>query len=99
MQSTILGDLVRDFTGVVICNSFLKYFIHTVGTADIADWDIRKQVLMGDRDKAIRFVFRMAETGVLRVMEQHEKHPNVSSGIIIMNLNGFNAKQHGCPDC
>lgn len=60
---------------------------------------MRKVVLMGNKDKGIRFVFRMAEVGVLRVMEQHEQHPNVSSGIIIMNLDGFNSKQHGCPEC
>ncbi|OXA51833.1 SEC14-like protein 4 [Folsomia candida] len=90
------SDLERQFP---IRMDAVDYVGRPVGTADIAEWDVRKVVLMGNKDKGIRFVFRMAEVGVLRVMEQHEQHPNVSSGIIIMNLDGFNSKQHGCPEC
>jgi hypothetical protein len=41
----------------------------------------------------------MCDVGVKEVFNSYREGRNVTSGILIANLKGFNVPQHGCPEC
>lgn len=58
-----------------------------------------KAVLSGNRDRFGRFVDKTLEEACSLVREIGNQHKNVSQGILILNVDGFNLIQHGCLQC
>jgi hypothetical protein len=76
------------------------YVYHfTVGTADVAVWDVRKAMIAGKGDELYRFMLKNVEVGIQLIYDAVLKGYNVTQGTVIVNLDGFNIAQQGCIQC
>jgi len=62
-------------------------------------WDLRQVVISGNRDRFNRYIDRALEDACTLVRKLGEEYKNVSQGILIVNMDGFNLVQHGCLQC
>jgi len=60
-------------------------------------WDIRRFVMSGEGPKLSRFLDQMLEMMSARVTELG--HNNVTQGVVIFDIEGYNFRQHGCLQC
>lgn len=79
------------------CINYNKFQV--VLYVSVRNWDLRKAALTGRRDRFNRFVDKTLEEACGLVQELGEKYKNVSQGIFILNIDGFNLVQHGCLQC
>jgi len=63
------------------------------------NWDLRKAALSGNQKRFGRYIDKGLEEACGLVRELGNKYKNVSQGILILNVDGFNLIQHGCLQC
>jgi hypothetical protein len=78
-------------------NHTLFYF--TVLILPVGAWDVRKVIVSGHRDEFERFIKQLFERTFARVRESFEKNGNVTQGSALLDLAGYNTRQHACPAC
>jgi len=66
---------------------------------DVADWDIRRGILSGQRDRLIRYSFGAFEKGAQIVRQMQADGQNVTQFTMVANFEDFNVVQHGCLQC
>lgn len=70
-----------------------------VATVNIGLWNVRRAVLTGQMPRLKRYILRLFELGKDKVIEMQYQGKNVTQLKVLMNLDGFNPVQHGCPLC
>lgn len=66
----------------------------------ISDWNIRRALMVGRGQKLLRWNIHMLETQQKRVFEiRRDGNQNVTGAVEIMDFQGFNAWNQGCPPC
>lgn len=73
---------------------------------DLGRWDFRKQVISGKSERFVLCGLRTVEVMQKKILLQNEEiarsgqlRGNVTSYIMLVNLQGFNLRQHGCFQC
>jgi hypothetical protein len=63
-------------------------------------WDIRKITVGGHLPKVMRYIDRIFEEGILEtMMVAEETGKEITQGVIILDLNGYSLRSHGCLAC
>jgi len=62
-------------------------------------WDFRNIALSGKREHFNRYIDKILDEACGLVRELGEKYKNVSQGVLLLNMDGFNLIQHGCLQC
>jgi len=89
-------DMRKDFH--VTGDSFDKEG-RPIGTIDIGSWNIRSAILSGKGERLLRFLDYSMEHLTHRVFEEQAKGKNVSQWKVLIDADGFNLVQQGCPLC
>ncbi|ODM89746.1 SEC14-like protein 2 [Orchesella cincta] len=63
------------------------------------EWDVRGAVLTGRAQRVIRYINQALEHGVKMVRDLQQEGKNVTRLNLIIDLDGFNIRQHGCVQC
>jgi hypothetical protein len=63
------------------------------------NWDLRNIAVTGKRERFNRYIDKTLDDACGLVRELGEKYKNVSQGMMILNIDGFNLVQHGCIQC
>jgi hypothetical protein len=64
-----------------------------------ARWDIRKQMLAGNREKMIRYFDQMNESAHAKIRASQAQGGNVTQWFQILDLHNYNLRQHACVTC
>ena len=64
-----------------------------------ARWDIRKQLLAGNRDKMIRYFDQMCESAHTVIRKDQAAGRNTTQWVQILDLHNYNLRQHACVTC
>lgn len=79
---------------IIICyTSAVSY-----GPLNGITWNIRRSVLTHPH-RLSRFIIKLFEESFDRTYEAYLKNPNISQYSIIVDLQGYNAFEQGCPIC
>jgi len=62
-------------------------------------WNVRQVVIQGKTARVIRYTYSFAFEMLRSVIDTTKQYPNVTQGIVIFNLEGFNVFQHSCAAC
>jgi len=65
----------------------------------VGDWDLRKVAVSGVQRDFLRYAFSHFERGIKYISECQAKGMNISQAILVMNLEKFSMKTHGCYSC
>ncbi|XP_021964963.1 phosphatidylinositol/phosphatidylcholine transfer protein SFH2 [Folsomia candida] len=65
----------------------------------LGDWDLRKGIVQGKRDRVIRYLDKAFEDVALQIREKQARGENVTQAIFLINLANFNLAQQGCFQC
>lgn len=72
----------------------------------IGQWDIRKQVIAGKSERFVLCAMRTVEVMHQKIRQRNEEvslqgdaKQNVTSFILLVNLQGYNLRQHACFGC
>lgn len=61
---------------------------------------MRRAVLSGNRERISRFLYQLLERGAKRIRDTAKvKGENITQLELIMDINGYSAKSHGCLSC
>ncbi|CAL8099387.1 unnamed protein product [Orchesella dallaii] len=63
------------------------------------EWDIRNAVLTGRAQRVIRYMNKALEHGVKLITESQHQGKNVTRLNLLIDLDGFSVRQHGCVQC
>lgn len=68
---------------------------------NICALDLRKVIISGNGDRFIRYYARFLEIaeGILNEINQEQGTTNITQAYAIINMGGFNARQHACIQC
>jgi hypothetical protein len=61
--------------------------------------DLRQVAIAGETDRFMRYVDSAIEKACLKVRTLQEKYQNVTQGILMINIDGYNLVEHGCLQC
>jgi hypothetical protein len=75
------------------------FFALSVIRYAVSQWNTRKYILAGKGKQYERYQIYIVEKGFRKVLEAVEAGKDVSQFISLMDMNGFNAAQHGCLPC
>jgi hypothetical protein len=65
-----------------------------------ARWDVRKVILAGQRDQVLRIWAQVVESAMQAVLKtRKESGKDINEIISIMDLHGYNLRQHACLQC
>lgn len=99
-MDTILSEDFSDVEGDY------PYYIDTVDkegrpiiSFTLGEWDIRKGILQGKRDRVMRYLDKAFEDAALKIRQKQAKGMNVTQAVFLINLSGFNLAQQGCLQC
>lgn len=68
-------------------------------TVNLGAWDIRAAVVQGKLPRLTRYVDHFLETLVQKIFTAQESGVEVTRALFLIDLEGFNLKQHTCPSC
>jgi len=66
---------------------------------NLGEWDLRKGIVQGKRDRVIRYLDKGFEELALQIRQKQAKGMNVTQAIFLINLANFNLAQQGCIQC
>ena len=72
-------------------------FHNLVVETELGKWNIRQLALSGQGDRYTRYINRMVEEALAQVRNSGSK--NVTQFVMVVNLNGYNTRQHACLAC
>lgn len=75
------------------------YSINLVIAASASAWDVRRGVISGSRDAAVRYIYYAIEYQARKIREKQKLGQNVTQIQVILDLSGYNIVQHGCLNC
>lgn len=70
-----------------------------LGAVSFGPWNFRKMAISGKMPRLQRYLNKLLEEIVGRVIEEQYKGNNVTQCKVILNMEGFNQIQHACPLC
>jgi len=68
-------------------------------TAVAGQWDMRQSHVTGRDKRMFRYMLRVMEKATNLVREAQQDGKNITRFDYVLNLDGFNMVQHGCPRC
>ena len=74
-------------------------YIFAVLILPVGAWDVRKVIVAGHRDDFEKFIKQLFERSFAKVRENFETKGNVTQMSTILDLAGYNTRQHACPLC
>ncbi|CAL8109311.1 unnamed protein product [Orchesella dallaii] len=96
IHSEDFSDIVTDYP--VYVDTFDKNGAPVI-TAIAGSWDLRKAHLSGESTRLHRFLDKTMDEAAMKVREAQSQGKNVTRFHFLLNLDGFNLVQHGCPRC
>ncbi|XP_021952264.1 SEC14-like protein 4 [Folsomia candida] len=64
-----------------------------------AAWDLRKIAISNDAKQFQRYIDKAIDESWLKVYEYQSKYENVTQGVLLVNMKGYNVVQHACLQC
>ncbi|ODM99662.1 putative SEC14-like protein 6 [Orchesella cincta] len=89
-------DMKRDFPTSVDTNDRDG---RPVGTLDVSQWNIRNAIVTGRSQRLLRYICMLLENITNQVLVKNKNGANVTQWDVVMNADGMNMINHGCPSC